>query len=153
MRSVCFLALLLCICAAMPSLAQEVLIDCQLDNKALSSKEMAKSKEQEAMAWYNDPSFRRRKFVLDVGASKILDGPGSPDVWRQPQITITSQDIEVEWQFHASPLDRSPRVWLKVNRFTGVAAEGYSMLKGPNQGSRMVYWGRPGTCSITKRLV
>jgi hypothetical protein len=147
-----FVALLLGACATMVS-AQEVLVECRFEFKPLGAKEMAKSKEKEAMAWFNDLDFSRRKFILNLATSEIVDGPGRPEVWKQPQVSLTPQDLEVEWQFHASPLDRSPRIWLRVSRFTGKATEGYSMLQFPNRGPRMVYWGRSGECTFSKRQI
>jgi hypothetical protein len=133
--------------------AQEVLVDCRFDYKPLKASDLAKSKEKEAMEWFNDLKFTRRAFVLNLSASKITDGPGPTDFLKQPQVTVTTQDIEIEWQIHAAPLDRSPRLWMKVNRFSGVATEGYSMLAGPNRGPRTMYWGRQGECSFHNRKV
>ena len=131
--------------------AQEVLVDCRFEYKPLKSSELAKSKEKDAMEWFNDFKFTRRTFTIDVSASKISDGPGPADFFKQPQVKVTSQEIEVEWEMHAAPLNRSPRLWMKVNRFSGVATEGYSMLTGPNRGPRTIYWGRQGDCSFHNR--
>ena len=133
--------------------AQEVLIDCRFEFTPQKAAEATKSKEKEAMAWYNDVDFSRRRFVFDLANNTITESPGWPDMWKSPQIKVTTQDIEVEWALHASPLDRTPRLWMKVNRFSGAATEGYSMLQAPNRGPRMVYWGRAGRCTFSKRQI
>jgi hypothetical protein len=152
MRQQFIAAVALCLLTAQVA-AQEVLIECRFDFTPQKPAEAAKSKEKEAMAWFNDLDFTRRTFIFDLGNNAILDGPGRADMWKSPQVKVTSQEIEVEWDLHATPLDRSPRLWMKVNRFSGTAVEGYSMLQAPNRGPRMVYWGRPGKCSFSKRQI
>lgn len=131
--------------------AKEILLDCRFEYKPLKPLELAKSKEKEAMEWFNDFNFTRRKFSLDLSAGKITDGPGPADFFKKPQVIVTSQEIEVEWEMHAAPLNRTPHLWMKVNRFSGVATESYSMLAGPGRGPRTIYWGRQGECSFHNR--
>ncbi len=151
--TLCFLVLVALFPAPRLVLAQEVQADCKFEFKPLKPAELAKSKEKEATDWLNSFEFSRKTFLFDIGSSKIIEPPGSPDVYREPRVVVTSQEIEVEWAFHAAPLDRQPRLFIKISRFTGEAVEGYTMLQGPNQGPRVGYWARPGKCALNRRIV
>lgn len=134
-------------------MAQEVLVDCRFEFRPLTPKQMERTKEKQAMDWLNSAEFSRHKFVLDIGSGAVIDGPGATDVWKQPSTQITSQDIDVTWKFHASPLDRDPQIWIKVSRFTGEAMETYTMLNAERRLPREAIWSRLGKCTLTKRQI
>ena len=134
-------------------MAQEVLVDCQFEFRPLTSKQMERTKEKQAMEWLNSADFSRHKFVLDMSAGAVTDGPGAADVWRRPTVQLTSQSVDVTWNFHAAPLDREPQIWIKLNRFTGEAMETYTMLNSANRLPREAIWSRLGKCALTKRQI
>lgn len=150
LRALISVALLAC---GAPLMAQEVLVDCRFEFRPITPKQMERAKEKQAMEWFNSAEFSRHRFVLEMGSGSITDGPGAADLWKQPSVQITSQNVDVTWKFHSAPLDREPQIWIKVNRFTGEAMETYTMLNTSKRLPREAIWSRLGKCTLTKRQI
>jgi len=131
--------------ASIESLAQELLIDCNFEPATI------KPTDKDAKAWHDDLGFRRREFVMKLEPPSIVVGPKPEFFWGTPQIEVGQTDVSITWYIKAKPLDRTPKITLKVNRFSGKAFETYEMLNKANQGPMYVHWARFGECDVHTR--
>lgn len=145
LRSLSLLALALALVSSSLA-AQELFFSC-----TFSSSTIAPITDLDAKKWHDDVEFRKREFVLETTPPKLITGPNPEFFWGEPQIEIDSMNVEITWYVKARPLNRTPKIFLKVNRFSGEAFETYEMLSKPNQGPMYVYWWRSGKCEVATR--
>jgi hypothetical protein len=114
-----------------PALAQEFQVACKFEPSTMDVT------DPDAKPWHDDVSFRFRTFVMKLEPPEMVEGPAPQIFWGVPSIHVDVQEVRLEWQIKATARERLPTIILIINRFSGEAEEGFTMLAKAKPGASL----------------